>query len=332
MINKITIKTKHFPEITLIKGIGIFLVVLGHLKLNSPELTKVIFNFHMPLFFFVSGFLFRAEATKLFLKKKFKRILIPYLFFSTLSFILYYIPHYKDSLISVRIFFEGTLLGISDDYYLSWNTVLWFLPCLFVLNLIYNIIAFLPVDTLWKNVIKIIFWFCGLCFSNNPDTILPFHVLSAFLMIPFFETGRLVRIYYAKIYEGLSTNSFVVGLLAVTFGISLSLLNYISPDIRINMTGNALVFYPSALLTIIGLLFLCRYFEGVRVLRWLGDHSLEIMGFHLKFVGLATFIFYKIGLDTIGIFPSCLLVCLIIILLWPLIYIINRFTPYFVGK
>lgn len=42
-----------------LKGIGIILVVLGHTFWGG---TKVIYAFHMPLFFFVSGMLFKEET------------------------------------------------------------------------------------------------------------------------------------------------------------------------------------------------------------------------------------------------------------------------------
>ncbi|MDP3446737.1 MAG: acyltransferase family protein [Eubacteriales bacterium] len=42
------------------KGIGILLVVLGHVPTILKELAKIIYPFHVPLFFFVSGYLQNA--------------------------------------------------------------------------------------------------------------------------------------------------------------------------------------------------------------------------------------------------------------------------------
>ena len=54
---------KYFDEITIARGIGILLVVLGHaLKQTGVTntavdvLIEVIYSFHMPLFFVLSGF------------------------------------------------------------------------------------------------------------------------------------------------------------------------------------------------------------------------------------------------------------------------------------
>lgn len=62
-----------------VKAIGIILVVAGHC--NLPEsIRNYIYLFHMPLFFFVSGYLFpkSINSTKEFLKKKAQRLLYPY--------------------------------------------------------------------------------------------------------------------------------------------------------------------------------------------------------------------------------------------------------------
>ena len=77
------------------KGIGIILVVIGHCipDASTPEgisnksfavLFSVIYSFHMPLFFFISGYLSKILYTTAdrisSLKKKFERLMIPYFF------------------------------------------------------------------------------------------------------------------------------------------------------------------------------------------------------------------------------------------------------------
>ena len=43
--------------IDILKGIGIFYVILGHVT-HTSFLFRYIYSFHMPLFFFISGMLF----------------------------------------------------------------------------------------------------------------------------------------------------------------------------------------------------------------------------------------------------------------------------------
>ena len=48
---KANIKPQRINWIDQVKGIGILLVVIGHMNIPQ-ELSKIIFSFHMPLFFF----------------------------------------------------------------------------------------------------------------------------------------------------------------------------------------------------------------------------------------------------------------------------------------
>lgn len=74
-----------------VKGIGITLVVMGHMFTYGSLPFAVIFSFHMPLFFFISGVLFSPPVG--FRNLIFKTIIkyfLPFVFFSVLGFLLKY--------------------------------------------------------------------------------------------------------------------------------------------------------------------------------------------------------------------------------------------------
>ena len=78
--------THKIQFIDYIKGIGIIFVILGHIGFGS----KYIYTFHMPLFFFLSGFLMHTinnKSINSFIISKIKSILLPYFSFSLLSFL-----------------------------------------------------------------------------------------------------------------------------------------------------------------------------------------------------------------------------------------------------
>lgn len=57
----------HNPAIDAIKGLLISLVVIGHILLGSLGdniIRYLIYSFHMPAFFFVSGYLINIENLK----------------------------------------------------------------------------------------------------------------------------------------------------------------------------------------------------------------------------------------------------------------------------
>lgn len=112
------------------KGLLICLVVLGHLVLSDPEMRGVyrfIYSFLMPAFFFLSGILLKhlsAEGIGVFLKKRAKWLMVPYVAFLVLG--------------AVNMLFAGT--GFPAQPKLWVNTALldrksifqqyWFLPAL----------------------------------------------------------------------------------------------------------------------------------------------------------------------------------------------------------
>ena len=58
-----------------LKGIGIFLMIIGHVM--SP-IRNFIFSFHMPLFFFISGYLYKDRTARDIIKRNAKKVLLPY--------------------------------------------------------------------------------------------------------------------------------------------------------------------------------------------------------------------------------------------------------------
>lgn len=83
---------------------GIILVVMGHSGFTNDVIAyklrglhKWIYSFHMPLFFFISGYLysltnkdFTCINKQKFILKKFKRLLIPYLVLGCVVFLIKY--------------------------------------------------------------------------------------------------------------------------------------------------------------------------------------------------------------------------------------------------
>lgn len=137
----------HYYQIDALKGIAIFLVLLGHSIIYFPINLHVIpwcqwifamlSSFHMPLFFAISGFCYHyREGNGYFsgyLKKKVQRILIPYLLFGFFDmipriFLSQFVnrpdAHWQDSV--QNIFFYG------GQY--------WFLYVLFLIFLLFPVL------------------------------------------------------------------------------------------------------------------------------------------------------------------------------------------------
>lgn len=121
--------------IDILKGIAIFFVVFGHspyLLHLSRKVFNVAFSFHIPLFFFISGYLFKADITcKTLISRRCKSLLRPY-FFTCISYGIVYILIKDES--SPTWYLLWTLYG-NGPYLFSKVFHLWFLPNLFLVTI-----------------------------------------------------------------------------------------------------------------------------------------------------------------------------------------------------
>lgn len=133
--------------IDTLKGIGIILVVLAHHSL-PVALDTYIFAFHMPLFFFISGYLFNLEkygsSASKFARGRFNSLIIPYFCFALLTCLFYFLldTGFQPGVTNIEFFENNALYGIYSILYalgpmVSYNPPLWFLTCLFVTELLF---------------------------------------------------------------------------------------------------------------------------------------------------------------------------------------------------
>jgi polysaccharide biosynthesis protein PslL len=129
------VTTSRNATIDVTKGLGIILVVLGHNWIvwhDKGELFRVIFSFHMPLFFFLAGIFIRSsDGIMRFVTTRASALLKPY-FVVLLSLgvfdLLVAILRNKPDVPGFE-YFMGILYGTGNT--IAW-VPLWFLPHLFI--------------------------------------------------------------------------------------------------------------------------------------------------------------------------------------------------------
>lgn len=129
-------RTDRLTWIDVLKGIGIFYVTFGHLY-PALSIEKHIYSFHMFLFFFLSGFVYKRPLSSLsFIKKKAISLLLPFIFWDALATII-------DIVISHD--FTGAIQRmLTIDGELCWDRPIWFLLVLFFVEIIYMYLDKLP--------------------------------------------------------------------------------------------------------------------------------------------------------------------------------------------
>lgn len=176
------------------KGIGILLVVIGHIW--EPSRTY-IYAFHMPLFFFISGYLYKPVPNiKSYFFKKSLQLLVPYLSFLLVIGLLFSIASMSDPANLqefCKSFVKILLKGIYGGRILmGWLGVFWFITCLWLTQQFYNWIY------LRLNQYKVrLFLFIVTCYSlaqlNSiylSDILYPWSINVVLMAIAFYYAGH----------------------------------------------------------------------------------------------------------------------------------------------
>lgn len=338
-----------------LRGFGILLVVLGHTSW-SAGLVSWIFSFHMPLFFIISGMLFHERQFLDSFKKKVARLLIPYLFFGIVTFAYWALIERR-----LRGGGSGSVTNALTNIFLAragtnnypQNAVLWFLPCLFVTEML-----FLGIFTFVKSKRAIRYdWavaatlatvsFFSIMVMHSFDLpidrlrlpwaldILPFsmlfycigYLLSRFLM-PCMQKSKpkaSLHVVYATI--GMAG----LGLLWV-----FDELTGLSVNLNDASTSNPFWMLCAALLGFISSLMLCVAID-CRLLQFLGRASLTIMCVHEPVKRVLIFVMAKIlGMNTDALRANlvyAMLVTVVTVAICVTVHLImGRFAPVLIGS
>jgi len=141
---------KRSDELDVIKGLGIMAVVYGH---AMGPFAHIVFLYHLALFFFVSGCLYKESYARqpfLLVKRRIRSLYVPFvgfgLFFGILHNILFKVNLYTDRLSSQ--YNQVSYLNSSREYLLNLLQIasfakveqllapMWFLPVLFIVQLL----------------------------------------------------------------------------------------------------------------------------------------------------------------------------------------------------
>lgn len=257
--------------IDVLKGIGIFLVCFGHL--NPDVFTEThIYSFHMPLFFFISGYLFLNKKYEFndFIKRKFKSLLIPYFLFASISLVIgiflriIAINDFK-SIISNFLFLEGTV---------GWNSPIWFLIVLFLCEILYYLISY-KLDKKLINISVLIICILGYLLQSN-DIIIPFGLYIVPVGITFYHLGVLFRQYDIKAF--IYKNKILTLILSLIVNLTFSYFLNVRISVYHAKYGNYLYFYIGA---IAGILLYCSIsiiIGECSLVELLGRNTLLILG------------------------------------------------------
>ncbi len=140
-------------EFDVLRGIGILLMVMGHVGFGDA-FSQYIHAFHMPIFFFVAGYFFSVKKysdTWDLLKHDLRNLMLPYTIFWFLCQLLHVI-YTKDFSLSYSILSYFS----SNHNRIDGAGAYWFLLCLFVAKQLFYCVSKIPKSRLHLGVIIVL--------------------------------------------------------------------------------------------------------------------------------------------------------------------------------
>ncbi|MBU1567466.1 MAG: acyltransferase family protein [Proteobacteria bacterium] len=281
--------TGYVREMQIARGVGILLVTIGHsepIAQAFPLLWEIIYSFHMPLFFFMSGFFSLRLVNSPWLREilpRTARLYLPYLTISlSYGLIKLFVPDLKRPIIPQELF--GQILFYPFD---NPALFLWFLYILLLMKLL---------SPLFRGRLPLLFlpiFMVTACWYGSVDFLGIWSLLKHLL---YYNCGLLLAGYHSiffKLLRNRSLRGIVIILFPLLFFLSAKSNNGPLPVLTA-LTGIWLVLSISFL----------RIPEKISgFLEYCGKLSLEIYLLQYYFIFPVLFAFTHIGIEPRLIVP-----------------------------
>lgn len=257
------------------KGIGVILVILGHLlyQSNCPMLNQAIYSFHMPMFFILSGYVWKRSNVSIltFIKKKLLRLTVPAFLCSIICLLIFWndTAHDKIFIIKNLLYYDGLI---------DWNAPAWFFFVLFEVVIFERITRINEKNLYLQSLICFAVFIVGF-FIYHYKINLRFGLERAVLALGFYVLGNILSKLKSQKY---TFEVFIAGVgIWLMFGIVL--------NNKVSMYGFSLghywYFVISGISGSIAFFILCSKITKVnRLINFLGKNTIFIICTHYIFV------------------------------------------------
>jgi len=338
------------------RAFGMFLVYYGHFVQKliqsgggnyAAVQWRLIYSFHMPLFFFLAGIFWRPNPDFLSVfKDKLKTRIVPWLTFSLLLVPLWLI--FDRSKMLERLLSGSYLVGNP-----KLNIVTWFLVCLFVVELLATLTAKLFKFNTFRVIIYAVgFFLVGYyAFIRNPSTVLEltgvspdsWYIDDAFMAIPFYFAGYLLSNLLIPLDE--NRIGWYIGAVVMLFAgygvLATFRLNVEDKFYGVLMIssryGNAWYFLLTAFLGIFFTLGLSRFVAvNFSPVRFVGQNTIIFLGLngicqHFLDRWVIDFLHFDLNSHLVVFLYTAIYVILMMMLFAPVAIAMRRWMPELIG-
>lgn len=329
------------------KFVGILFVIMGHLLLENYKINIWIYSFHIPLFFFISGYFEKDNLSiKESIKKSAKSLLLPYAFFSIISYIVwlgttfYRNPEmYERNIVDAFLKpMAGILFAENSGTPLSTvvNMSLWFFVGLFFCKLIFRLGLTICKDRFKSIILLNIIAISITILYHFVKYDIYWSIDSAINLLPFFSLGFLFKHKIEKLKFG-----FITNLLLSIMGFSLCWL-FIEIDGFRSLSAVKVSNFPLFYITgVVGSLSIIYFGFALskwnnKILLFFGKNTLVIFAVHMIVANLLMGVYRQfMGIRSAGLLSTAegLIFTIVILLISSIaVFIMKRYFPYIIGE
>lgn len=324
-------KTRRQLWADVTKGIGIILVIIGHIDLPNA-IINYIFAFHMPLFIIISGYFVNHSR----ISNGLKKLAICYINMSVIMTVAYSVFEYITTGYTIRSVlrqFLNILLGASAPHYrVDAAPAVWF----FVSLIVIQIISFFQSKITKKiqPLVPIICLIFGLLLSRYKDnSYLPFNIDVSLLLYPFFYIGSNFKSVIKNLLDLSKWWVILVFVLTTVITILISIYNGEVNIYRCNYGNSIVLYYIGSLAGAISIIALSKVVSEFTVMKpiiWLGQNTIVPMCCHQLCIIVLGSVLAKLSLfntviNTIILFIFVMLIAIVATLF------VNKFVPELLG-
>ncbi len=292
----VVVHGKRIAWIDCVKFSGILFVVMNHAELNIPVISRFGSLFYVPVFFVLAGFTYhhKEEPFTLFVKRKAKRLLVPYFGYNIFLYLFFLC---KDYIIPGKLTWHALipLLGIAysrnslypidsanNTFFLTiLNSPTWFLTALFLSFVLFEFcVRFSKNNYLIFWMMQALFLVVGIFLNDRIPILLPWSMENVFIFVVFIASGLALQKKLVNIKRKESIITLVIFFIGIYF---LAIFNG-SMNISVSEFGNfmliGIILSIGGSFWIIATCYVLRNHipKGVTLI---GEHSMNIMCLHM---------------------------------------------------
>lgn len=318
------------------KAIAIYLVVLAHTALYKPA-EGFIYTFHMPFFFFMSGYLFcygKYPSYMAFVKRRFRQLIVPYVVINIFAYLLWLLVLRNvgsDAGEGVGALSPLIAAVTVNAPKMVHDVPLWFLAALFMVGnlyyLLYRNVRYRVVVTMLLLLLAVL--------NNAYNTMrLPFCIDISLVALLFYRFGNVMR------EKGEIAFKWFLFVLSVVSTVAVFMMNG-RVAMHVNYYNNILLFVAGGVAGCYSMAYICRLLQSLcgnlMLVQVIAKNTLPICAFHLiVFAFIKGIMLYLLGVSPeilVGtFFPNALFALLSMAICLLVAKTLNRFVPFVLGN